>query len=75
MRLSYLRGNPRRAALLLLFAGLLYTAKTSENPTPADERTFEASRTGFQSIEYPGPLTRKTSCACCCGGPASFASR
>ncbi|MCB9385046.1 MAG: CehA/McbA family metallohydrolase [Bryobacterales bacterium] len=59
MRLSYFRGNPRRAALLLLFAGLLYTAKTSENPTPADERTFEASRTGFQPIEYPGPLTRE----------------
>lgn len=49
----------RRALFLVAFAALGYQAFTADNPTPADERTFEASRRGFQPIEYPGPLTRE----------------
>ena len=45
--------------LVPLFGGLVYQAHTTDNPTPADERTFEASRRGFEPIEYPGPLTRE----------------
>ena len=48
-----------RIALFLAFAGLAFQAYTRDNPTPADEYAFEASRRGFQPIEYPGPLTRE----------------
>ena len=50
----------RRALLLSAFAVLLWQglAWTRSNPVPQDERTFEASRAGFQPIATAGPLTR-----------------
>ncbi len=48
-----------RFLLAVAFVALAYQAYTRENPTPVDQYTFEASRRGFQPIEYPGPLTRE----------------
>ncbi len=50
----------KRLLLLSLFAILLWqtAAWTRNNPVPADERTFEASRIGFQPLDAAGPLNR-----------------
>ena len=50
----------KRFLLLTAFAALVWQtlAWTRSNPVPAGERTFEASRTGFQPIDSSGPLTR-----------------
>jgi len=49
-----------RLGLVLSFAALLWASEawTRNNPVPADERTFEASRVGFQPIDTAGPLSR-----------------
>jgi hypothetical protein len=54
----------RRLLPLAVFGLLLWQigapdAWSRRNPVPADEYAFEASRRGFQPVEYPGPLTRE----------------
>jgi len=50
----------KRYLLLGVFAVLLWQAVawTRNNPVPADEQSFEASRVGFHPIETSGPLNR-----------------
>ena len=50
----------KRLVLLASFAALLWqsAAWTRSNPVPADERSFEASRVGFQPLDTAGPLSR-----------------
>ncbi len=50
----------RRFGLTVGFLALLWAsgAWTRDNPVPATERTYEASRVGFQPIDNSGPLSR-----------------
>ena len=50
----------KRFGLVLVFAGLVWAsaAWTRNSPVPENERTFEASRVGFQPIDTAGPLSR-----------------
>ena len=54
----------RRLLPFAVFVFLLWQigapdAWSGRNPVPADEYAFEASRRGFQPVDYPGPLTRE----------------
>lgn len=55
------RGAVRRPIVLAVFGLFIWGAAffsswAQTGSTPADERTFETSRRGFQPIDYPGPV-------------------